>query len=195
VVEQRTITFPASVVAEFREHGMAAVPGRGMTVRLGEGIRAVAGVVGENEHLIVVDGVIVGAGTDAASADALFSADVEMLQTVGAGTPAAERFGRPLLLITTKNAPARPATAAAPARAVEEAVVLLRESAVQAGQTQPLFVVDGVILSRPAGATGLELPGLTPDRIESIEVVKGAAAAALYGSRAAGGVIMIRTKK
>jgi TonB-dependent SusC/RagA subfamily outer membrane receptor len=58
-----------------------------------------------------------------------------------------------------------------------------------------LFVVDGVILSRPAGATGLELPGLTPDRIESIEVVKGAAAAALYGSRAAGGVIMIRTKK
>jgi TonB-dependent SusC/RagA subfamily outer membrane receptor len=52
-----------------------------------------------------------------------------------------------------------------------------------------------VILSRPAGATGLELPGLTPDRIESIEVVKGAAAAALYGSRAAGGVIMIRTKK
>lgn len=193
VREQRTIAFPASVVAELEEHGMAAVPGRGMTIRLGEGIRAVVGVATANEHLIVVDGVIVGSGTDAASADALFSADVEMLQTLDAETPAAQRFGRPMLLITTKSAPTRPAPMAARARAVEEAVMRLRESAAT-GQ-EPLMIVDGVIIARRAGSTGLELPGLRPDQIESIEVIKGAAAAELYGARAANGVIMIRTKK
>lgn len=52
---------------------------------------------------------------------------------------------------------------------------------------QPLFILDGVILN---GA----LPDINPADIESVEVVKGAAAASLYGARAGSGVINIRTK-
>lgn len=57
-----------------------------------------------------------------------------------------------------------------------------------AGRGQdPLYIVDGVILNGP-------LPDINPQDIESVEVVKGAAAASLYGSRAGNGVIQITTK-
>jgi len=71
---------------------------------------------------------------------------------------------------------------------------------------QPLFVVDGVqlsgISSRPGGG-GLEgsdpggnpLNYLNPNDIASIEVLKDATAAAIYGSRGANGVIIITTKR
>ncbi len=52
----------------------------------------------------------------------------------------------------------------------------------------PLIVVDGVIL----GSSSVDIESMD---IESIEVVKGAAAASLYGSRAASGVVQIRTKR
>jgi TonB-linked SusC/RagA family outer membrane protein len=53
---------------------------------------------------------------------------------------------------------------------------------------EPLYVVDGVIL----GSSMVDLDALD---VESIEIVKGAAAASLYGSRAASGVIQIRTRR
>ncbi|HSJ26353.1 MAG TPA: SusC/RagA family TonB-linked outer membrane protein [Longimicrobiales bacterium] len=53
---------------------------------------------------------------------------------------------------------------------------------------EPLFIVDGVIL----GASMVDIDALD---IESIEVVKGAAAASLYGSRAAHGVVQIMTRR
>jgi len=53
---------------------------------------------------------------------------------------------------------------------------------------EPLYIVDGVIL----GASMVDVDGLD---IESIEVIKGAAAASLYGSRAANGVIQIATRR
>ncbi len=53
---------------------------------------------------------------------------------------------------------------------------------------QPLYVVDGVIL----GANMVDVDALD---IETIEVVKGAAAAALYGARAANGVVSISTRR
>ena len=53
---------------------------------------------------------------------------------------------------------------------------------------KPLYVIDGVEFDGPAGA----LP--KPDRIQSVEVLKGAAAAREYGARAAHGVIVITTK-
>ncbi|HEX2166203.1 MAG TPA: SusC/RagA family TonB-linked outer membrane protein [Longimicrobiales bacterium] len=56
----------------------------------------------------------------------------------------------------------------------------------------PLIVVDGVILASTFGRSTTDLSSLD---IESIEVVKGAAAASLYGSRAASGVIQIRTRR
>ena len=54
--------------------------------------------------------------------------------------------------------------------------------------SSPLVVVDGVIL----GASSVDISALD---VESVEVLKGAAAASLYGSRAAAGVIQIRTSR
>lgn len=53
---------------------------------------------------------------------------------------------------------------------------------------EPLYIVDGIIL-------GSSIADINPADIESVEVVKGAAASSLYGSRAAAGVIQITTKK
>jgi len=56
----------------------------------------------------------------------------------------------------------------------------------------PLIVVDGVIQTQAFTGSSADLESMD---IESIEVVKGAAAASLYGSRASSGVIQIRTKR
>ncbi|WP_211372107.1 SusC/RagA family TonB-linked outer membrane protein [Flagellimonas olearia] len=56
------------------------------------------------------------------------------------------------------------------------------------GETAPLFVIDGAF-----STSGLR--GLNPADIESIEVLKDGSAAAIYGSRAANGVVLITTKK
>lgn len=71
----------------------------------------------------------------------------------------------------------------------QPAVLLRGPTAISAaGRGQdPLYIVDGVILNGP-------LPTINPQDIESVEVVKGAAAASLYGARAGNGVIQITTK-
>lgn len=66
--------------------------------------------------------------------------------------------------------------------------------------SQPLFVVDGVpsFENNQNGGTaagGSPLGGINPEDIESIDVAKDASAGAIYGSRAANGVIFITTKK
>ncbi|MDX1673161.1 MAG: SusC/RagA family TonB-linked outer membrane protein [Longimicrobiales bacterium] len=70
----------------------------------------------------------------------------------------------------------------------EEVSIQLRTPTTVFTGNEPLYVVDGVIL----GAGTIDLEALD---IESIEVIKGAAAASLYGSRAAAGVIQIRTAR
>jgi TonB-linked SusC/RagA family outer membrane protein len=70
------------------------------------------------------------------------------------------------------------------------------------GSNQPLFVVDGVSIDNSGGGntlqTGVTNSGraidINQDDVESISVLKGAAATSLYGSRAANGVILITTK-
>jgi TonB-dependent SusC/RagA subfamily outer membrane receptor len=59
------------------------------------------------------------------------------------------------------------------------------------GEGAPLIVVDGVIIG---GDTKQALAEINPDDIETIEVIKGAAAVELYGERGANGVIQIFTK-
>jgi TonB-linked SusC/RagA family outer membrane protein len=56
----------------------------------------------------------------------------------------------------------------------------------------PMIIVDGVILGVEMGATSVDIESMD---IETIEVIKGAAAASLYGSRAAAGVISITTNR
>jgi TonB-linked SusC/RagA family outer membrane protein len=75
------------------------------------------------------------------------------------------------------------------------------------GENQPLFVVDGVPLdnsnfggsNQARGGGGVDygnaIQDLNPENVESINVLKGAAATALYGSRGANGVIVVTTKK
>ena len=70
--------------------------------------------------------------------------------------------------------------------------ILLRTPTSINKSNTPLIVVDGVILSQSFGASTADLESMN---IESIEVVKGAAAASLYGSRAQAGVIQIRTNR
>jgi TonB-dependent SusC/RagA subfamily outer membrane receptor len=60
------------------------------------------------------------------------------------------------------------------------------------GSNEPLYVVDDIpVQPGPAGS----LTGLNPHDIESIKVLKDAAETAMYGSRGANGVIVIKTKK
>ncbi|MDB5015780.1 MAG: outer membrane protein [Mucilaginibacter sp.] len=86
--------------------------------------------------------------------------------------------------------------------------VLLRGNRSLDGNNQPLYVIDGVPISnggnnfgQPGDAYGGNPEGgdgignLNPDDIESMTVLKGGPAAALYGSNAANGVILITTKK
>ncbi len=66
------------------------------------------------------------------------------------------------------------------------------------GGTDPLYVVDGVQLntgSNSAFASTNPLAFLNPNDIESIEILKDAAAAAIYGAAAANGVVLITTKR
>ncbi|MBI2408423.1 MAG: SusC/RagA family TonB-linked outer membrane protein [Gemmatimonadetes bacterium] len=70
-------------------------------------------------------------------------------------------------------------------------IILRAPTSINKGNA-PLVVVDGVIQSQAFGAASADLDAAD---IESIEVIKGASAASLYGSRAASGVIQIRTKR
>lgn len=65
--------------------------------------------------------------------------------------------------------------------------VRLRGYTSLAGGSDPLYVVDGVI--------GVPINSISPSDIESMDVLKDASAAAIYGSRGANGVIMITTKR
>jgi TonB-dependent starch-binding outer membrane protein SusC len=63
------------------------------------------------------------------------------------------------------------------------------------GNTQPLFVVDGLPVGRGADPTSSPLTTINPDDIESISVLKDASAAAIYGVQAANGVVLIQTRR
>ncbi|PUZ27382.1 TonB-linked outer membrane protein, SusC/RagA family [Chitinophaga costaii] len=85
--------------------------------------------------------------------------------------------------------------------------IVLRGNKSLTNDNQAMFVVDGVPIDNAntnnhdsrTGAGGYDYGNaaadINPDDIESVNVLKGAAASALYGSRAANGVIMITTKK
>lgn len=84
--------------------------------------------------------------------------------------------------------------------------IVLRGHSSLTGDNQPLIVVDGVPINNftgrenndywnPSLDMGSGMADLNPEDIESVSVLKGASAAALYGSRAGNGVILITTKK
>ena len=81
--------------------------------------------------------------------------------------------------------------------------VVIRGNSSFGGNNQPLYIVDGIsIQNEQLGAAGEwggvdngdGLSAINPDDIKNVSVLKGGAAAALYGSRASNGVILITTK-
>ncbi len=84
--------------------------------------------------------------------------------------------------------------------------VIIRGASSLTGNNQPLYVVDGIpIINETKGSAvgpfggehgdgGDDISSINPDDIESVSVLKGSSAAALYGSLASNGVIMITTK-
>jgi TonB-linked SusC/RagA family outer membrane protein len=82
------------------------------------------------------------------------------------------------------------------------AYIQLRGQSTITQSVQPLIVVDGVAISNSSIGGGVDgvaqqsrLNDINPEDIASVEILKGAAAAAVWGTRAANGVIMITTKK
>jgi len=69
-------------------------------------------------------------------------------------------------------------------------VVRVRGASSISSSNDPLYVVDGV----PMGEGNYNISFLSPDQIESMQVLKDASSAAIYGSRAANGVVLITTK-
>lgn len=92
-----------------------------------------------------------------------------------------------------------------PTSSTGSARIVIRGNSSFTGNNQPLFVVDGMAIDNSDGSAGVSTNGgldmgngasdINPEDVESIDVLKGPNAAALYGSRAANGVIIITTKK
>ena len=82
--------------------------------------------------------------------------------------------------------------------------ILIRGQKSIEGTSQPLFVVDGIPVDNSTITTTFETAGtaspnrmmdVNPADVESVEILKGAAAAAIYGARAGAGVILVTTKR
>jgi TonB-linked SusC/RagA family outer membrane protein len=108
--------------------------------------------------------------------------DREMMPVIAAGNAIQNLQGR-LPSVNVARASGQPGSGV---------TMVLRTPTSLMGNTAPLVVVDGVILG------GQGIPSTTDidsNDIESVEVIRGAAASSLYGSRAASGVISIKTKR
>ncbi|HYH55650.1 MAG TPA: carboxypeptidase-like regulatory domain-containing protein, partial [Anseongella sp.] len=78
--------------------------------------------------------------------------------------------------------------------------ILIRGNSTLGKNNQPIFVIDGVIMDNDifegnGRDFGNDLKNLNMEDFESVSILKGSAAAALYGSRAINGVVLITTKK
>ncbi len=80
--------------------------------------------------------------------------------------------------------------------------IRLRGPSTITGSSDPLYIVDGILISNSSnqlidlgGTAQNRLADINPNDVERIEIIKGAAAAAIYGSRASNGVVQIFTKK
>ncbi|MEO9004254.1 MAG: TonB-dependent receptor plug domain-containing protein, partial [Ginsengibacter sp.] len=78
--------------------------------------------------------------------------------------------------------------------------IVIRGNSTLGTNNQPIFVIDGVIMDNDVfGGTGRDfgndLKDLNMDNFASVSILKGSAAAALYGTRAINGVVLITTKK
>lgn len=146
------------------------------------------------ERALILNAVVSTGVTDpTAGTRAPFSVanvNSEQLQVSSLGSPLESLAGKVagLSVLTGSGAPGA------------DVVVQIRNPLSIRGNTQPLIIIDGVIqMQDDPSIDARSIAGnpidIDPDLVESIEVVRGAAAAAIYGQRAANGVINITTKR
>jgi TonB-linked SusC/RagA family outer membrane protein len=127
------------------------------------------------------------------------SVNAKQLQNTGSGNLSAALQGKvPGAQITQ--------TSGDPAGSIS---IRMRGTSTISGSSEPLYVIDGVIINnssanvtspyvtggREAAIGTNRLADINPNDIEKIDVIPGAAAGAIYGSRASNGVVLITTKK
>lgn len=130
------------------------------------------------EDIAALDEVVVvgygtqGRGTVTSAIDKISSDEINTMPVVSATQAVQGRSAG--LVVTNQGAPG------------QDPVIRIR-GLTSPNTNNPLIVIDGI----PAGG----LNAINPNDVESIEVLKDASAAAIYGSRAAGGVILVTTKR
>lgn len=140
---------------------------------------AVLNVAMEEELSELDEVVVVGYGTMRKSSltSAISKIENEKLDQMPAGRPEAALVGR-LAGVSITNSRNTPGTAP---------TIRIRGAGSISASNNPLVVIDGF----PGGSLG----NINMNDVESIEVLKDASSAAIYGSRGAGGVIMVTTKR
>jgi TonB-linked SusC/RagA family outer membrane protein len=135
-----------------------------------------------SQDLLNLDEVIVtgvAAGTPKKKmAVSVEKVDAEKIKEVTAGSASSALQGK-VAGLSVINSTGEPGSAA---------TILVRGATQISGSQAPLIILDGAIMEGTLG-------DINVDDIESIEVVKGASAAALYGSRAGNGVIAVTTRR
>ncbi len=131
---------------------------------------------------------------------------LETVVAIGYGTVKQKDLTTAVSIVSTKDITTRPVTSASgilqgKAAGVqviqpsgmpgEGMVVRVRGASSISSSNDPLYVVDGV----PVGEGNYAIAYLSPNDIESMQVLKDASSAAIYGSRAANGVVLITTKQ
>ena len=181
-------TFSLSIPANARVLVISSVDF--LTQELNIGSQATFDVALKGEDKVMQEVVVVGYGTQQKKAFTGSASKVDAKEFANLITPSIDKqlAGRAAgVQVTTTsglvNQPAR---------------IFIRGINSISQNTQPLFVVDGVpIISGNLAATtnSNALGDINPADIENIEVLKDGSATAIYGSRAAAGVVLITTKK
>ena len=130
--------------------------------------------------------VVVGYGTKtrANMTEAISTVSSKELTRVPAASPEAALEGR------------APGIQVTPESGLPGAPIAVRIRGVgTVGNTQPLFVIDGLPVGNADNSTSSPLGTINPADIESISVLKDASAAAVYGVQAANGVVLIKTRR
>lgn len=192
---------PGIYRVEAKRVGFAVATSRDVEVRAGQTLTVDLQM--QINVLNVQSMTIVGSADPTAGANRPFSA----AQLTAADMPV-PAVGAPLLTLQGKVAGVTVQQGGGPNG---ETVVQLRNPVSYRSNTQPLIIIDGVIqLDEATGGAGPSRPGATiqgprgfignqleidAQDIETMEIVRGAAAAAMYGQRAANGAIIITTKR
>jgi TonB-linked SusC/RagA family outer membrane protein len=168
------------------------------TVQLGSGTAVRVADITLRERALALDAVVV-TGTAAPTArraigNAVSTVGATELQSTPATTIDQALQGRVSGALITSNT-------GTPGGGVS---IRLRGTSSIVGGAEPLYIIDGVVIDNNADQqlnlgyrsnTTNRLADLNPNDIERIEILKGAAAAALYGSRANNGVVQIFTRR